>query len=179
MHRGTHRQWDHTASTKYLFWDAKKFINQIGIYFSQVFKIQVPANVFFCLHGCLTRRTELLLFIKSKQTAALNHGDTQTYTNPQTETHKSFFFILSKIIKPNKIDSWHFSTTDLTAAVSCQKSTSSTTQKSLTCWMWWSLFLHLYQFKDCVQYVELRCSLSMLMFSLMLKQILVLGVFFH
>lgn len=147
MHRGTHRQWDHTASTKYLFRDAKNFTNQTGICISQVLKIQVPTNVFFCLRGLLTGRTELLLFIKSKQTAVLNHGDAQTDTSPQTEAHKSFLLAqslnsLTSTVsyhlrsQTSQIDPWHFPITGSAAAISyisCQESISSETQKkSLT-----------------------------------------------
>lgn len=112
MRRGTHRQQDHTASTKYLFWDAKTLTNWVGVlYFSSIKK---SANKCFLLSSCglPARRTELFLFIKSEQTAVLNHRDKQTDTRPQTETHRSFIsrtkpkqsdlnrFISSEIINP-------------------------------------------------------------------------------
>lgn len=83
------------------------------------------------------RRTELLLFIKSKQTAALNHRN----TSPQ----KVFFFSRSKpksnlksfvsceLIKLIKSMLAIFSSTDPVAAVSYINC-----QKSITSCKWWS-----------------------------------------
>lgn len=145
MRIDTHRQQDHTASTKYLLWDAKTFTNW---HFSSI--KYTSANKCFL---------ESLWPSYKKDRVVTLHRVEQTDTSPLTETHKVCFFSCTKpkqsnlnsLISSELINATNrcftFPITEPTAAVSynsCQESISKETLKSVMSWKWWRFVLYLY-----------------------------------